>query len=541
MDAANRIEQRSLARAAGVVMTGFALSNLTGLVKWVLVSQAFGTEAQLDAFNAANRLPEILFNLMAGGALASAFVPTFTDLLTKGDRPGAWRLASAIANLVFVALSLTAAMAWLSAPWLVPNVLAPGFDPDTTALTIELLRILLLSAVIFGLSGLLMGILNAHRHFLLPALAPTFLWMGWIIGVLAFVPRWGIHGLAWGVVFGAAMHLGIQLPALRGRGLIYRPQLGLGDPSVRRVGKLMAPRLLGVAAVQLNFLVNTILASAMSEGSLTAIGIAFFVMLMPQVVIAQSIAVAALPTFSAQAARGDLRQLQRSLAGTLRGVIFLSLPASLGLILLRRPIVAMLFQRGAFDLQSTDLVSWALLWYAAGLVGHALVEIASRAFYALQDTRTPVLLGVGAMSLNIALSLLTPPLFKRWGWLPHGGLALANSIATGIEAFGLLLLMRRRLDGLGFQPIRRGLLVAVVASLTMAGSLSLWLHLDGARSVWLVGFGGVGLGAVVYGLVSLFMGAPELKAIPTLVLERDPGALERLSEQRDGDLGDHQA
>jgi putative peptidoglycan lipid II flippase len=534
------MEQRSMARAAGVVMTGFALSNLTGLVKWVLVSQAFGTEAELDAFNAANRLPEILFNLMAGGALASAFVPTFTELLTKGDQKGAWRLASSIANVVLLALSLAAALAWVAAPWLVTNLLAPGFGAQTTTLTVELLRILLLSAVIFGLSGLLMGVLNAHQHFLLPALAPTLLWIGWIVGVLLFVPRWGIHGLAWGVVLGAGMHLGIQLPALRGRNAEYQPRLGLDDPAVKRVGRLMAPRLLGVAAVQLNFLVNTILASAMEEGSLTAIGIAFFVMLMPQVVIAQSIAVAALPTFSAQAARGDLRQLRSSLAAALRGVVFLSLPASLGLILLRRPIVAMLFQRGQFDLQSTELVSWALLWYAAGLVGHAVVEIASRAFYAMKDTRTPVILAAAAMALNIGLSLSLPVLFRRWGWMPHGGLALANSIATGLEAIGLLYLMRRRLGSLGFDRIRRGLTVAVLASLLMATSLLFWLRLAAIQSVWFVGLGGVALGAGTFGLASLLMGAPEMKALPSLVFDRDPDALQRLSQQGDGDLGDHQ-
>ena len=544
MNEPTSLEERSLARAAGLVMAGFVLSNLSGLAKWVLVSQAFGTSAELDAFNAANRLPEILFNLMAGGALASAFVPTFTEFLTRRDQEGAWRLASSIANLVFLALSAAAAFAWLAAPWLVPNVLAPGFSAADTALTISLLRILLLSAVVFGVSGLLMGILNAHQHFLLPALAPTMLWIGWIIGVLAFVPRWGVHGLAWGVVLGSGLHLAVQLPGLRGRGARYRLALGLADPTVRRVGLLMAPRLIGVAVVQFNFLVNTILASGMPEGSLAAISYAFFIMMMPQVVIAQAIAIAALPTFSAQAARGALGQMRSSLAATLRAMLFLSLPASLGLILLRDPIVTMLFQRGAFGLESTALVSWALLWYAAGLVGHGLVEITSRAFYALKDTRTPVVLGSLAMSLNVGLSLALARLFIEWGLPPHGALALANSTATAVEAIGLLILMRRRLDGLSFDRIRRGVLSTLVGAGGMSAALLVWLDNAPTTLAWVLGLAGVLIGGAVYWLITLALGAPEARQLPDLLRRRQATIVPELTADRpqgDDDLGRDQA
>jgi len=519
VDETAALEERTIARAAGVVMAGFVLSNLTGLAKWVLVSRAFGTSAQLDAFNAANRLPELLFSVMAGGALASAFVPTFTSFLTRNDRTGAWHLASAIANLVFLTMSAAAALAWLAAPWLVPHVLAPGFAPAETALTVSLLRILLLSAVIFGMSGLLMGILNAHQHFLLPALAPTLLWLGWIIGVLFFAPTSGVFGLAWGVVLGAAMHLLIQLPGLRGRGGRYHLTLDLGNRAVRQVGRLMAPRLVGQGIVQLNFLVNVILASGMAEGSLAAINYAFFIMLMPQAIIAQAIAIAALPTFSAQAAIGALDRMRTSLAATLRAVLFLALPASLGLILLRRPIVAMLFQRGAFDVQSTEMVAWPLLWYAAGLVGHSLVEIVARAFYALQDTKTPVLLGSGAMTINVGLSLALAAAFRSWGLPPHGGLALANSIATALEAVGLLILMRRRLTGLAFGRIRRGLTATVAATLLMSAALLGWLRWQPAAPNWWLGAGGALVGAVVYWAAATALRAPEARQLPSMVIE----------------------
>ncbi len=530
------MEERTIARAAGVVMAGFVLSNLTGLVKWVLVSQAFGTSGELDAFNFANRLPDMLFNLMAGGALASAFVPTFTGFLTRGDRAAAWRLASSIGNLLLLVLACAAGVSWLLAPWLIPNVVAPGLDPGKTQLAVSLMRVLLLSAVIFGVSGLLMGILNAHQHFLLPALAPTFLWLGWILGVLVLVPRMGIHGLAWGVVLGAGMHLGVQLPGLLGRGARYELRLGLADRAVRRVGTLMAPRLVGVAVIQLNFLVNTILASGMREGSLSALEYSFFIMLMPQVVIAQAIAIAALPTFSAQAAQGAFDRMRGALAVTLRGVIFLSLPASLGLILLRRPIVTMLFQRGAFDVESTNLVAWSLLWFAAGLVGHSLVEILSRAFYALEDTRTPVILGSVAMSLNVALSLAFSALFRRWGAPPHGGLALANSLATALEAAGLLWLMRGRLDGLGFPRVRRGLIASGVAAGAMVAVLIGWLEFSAGSSPWLTGGAGVLVGGAVYWLLALLLNAPEARQLPAILLGGDN---QEPTTSTPGPQGDH--
>ncbi|MBI4769781.1 MAG: murein biosynthesis integral membrane protein MurJ, partial [Chloroflexi bacterium] len=428
---------RQIARAAGVVMAGFVLSNLVGLARQVLVSHAFGTGADLDAFNTAARLPELLFSLIAGGALASAFVPTFTGLLARDDRAGSWRLASAIVNLVLLALTGLALLCALLAPALA-RLLAPDYPAWQLALTASLLRIMLLSSVIFGASGLLMGVLNAHQHFWLPALAPSLYWSGVIFGVLALAPRMDIFGLAWGVVIGAALHLLVQLPGLRGRGARYLPTLGLRAAAVREVARLMGPRLIGVAVVQINFLVNTVLASGMPEGSLSAIALAWAVMTMPQVVIAQAIAIAALPTFSAQVARGQLAEMRAALVQTLRAILFLALPASVGLVLLRRPLVILLFERGAFDERSVMLVSWALLWYAVGLVGHSLVEILSRAFYALHDTRTPVAVGAVAMSLNVALSLLFARLFERAGWLPHGGLALANSLATALETAALL-------------------------------------------------------------------------------------------------------
>lgn len=502
-------------------MLGMALSSAAGLATTILVSSAFGTGAEIDAFYAANRLTEILFNLMAGGALASAFVPTFTGFLARDDREGAWRLASSVGSLVLLVLTVASALAWLGGPWLVRHVLAPGFDDAAqVVLTVSLLRVMLVSAIVFGLSGLVMGVLNAHQHFALPALAPACYRLGWILGLLLFVPRWGVHGLAWGVVMGSALHLLVQLPGLRRRGARYHRGLGLENPAVREVGRLMVPRLLGVAVVQLNFLVNTNLASRMAEGSLAAITFAFALMIMPQALIAQATAIAALPTFSAQVAQGELHAMRAALAKTLRGVLFLSLPASLGLIVLRRPIVQVVLERGAFDSTSTDMVAWALVWYAAGLVGHSLLEIVARAFYSLHDTRTPVLVGTAAMSLNVVFSLGFVALFPLVGWAPHGGLALANSLATGLECLTLLLILRRRLEGLDLAKMQRGVLATLAAAAVMTAALVAWLRAADQASAWISGGVGVLLGVAVYWLMARALGAPEARQLPGMVLRR---------------------
>jgi putative peptidoglycan lipid II flippase len=312
----------------------------------------------------------------------------------------------------------------------------------------------------------------------------------------------GIFGLAWGYVIGAGLHLGIQLPAvLRLPARRYYRSLGLYLPAVRQVVRLMGPRLLGVAVVQLNFVINAIIASGQPVGSLTSIKYAWAIMTMPQVVIAQAIAIAALPTFSVQVAQGNLDDMRRSLASTLRGVILLSLPASMGLILLSVPLITVLFQRGEFTEKSTEMVSWALFWFSMGLLGHGLVEILARAFYALKDTLTPVLVGTAAMSLNVLFSFGFSPLFERWGWMPHGGLALANSLATALEMIGLLVLMRRRLNGLEGKYVLHGTLQSLIATLVMCAGLWGWNTITQGWAPWIVALGGVVIGAGIYAVV----------------------------------------
>jgi putative peptidoglycan lipid II flippase len=297
--------------------------------------------------------------------------------------------------------------------------------------------------------------------------------------------------------------------------------LGLANPAVREVARLMGPRVLGLAVVQLNFLVNIILASAMPAGSLSGLAIAFQILILPQAVIAQAVAIAALPTFSEQFARGQLAELRAALAETLRGILFLAVPASLGLLILARPIVALLFQSGSeFDAGSTALVAWALTWYAAGLVGHAVVEIVSRAFYAVHDTRTPVAIGAAAMALNLLLSLFFSRQFAALGWPPHGGLALANSLATALEMAGLVWIIRLRLGGLAGGAVLGSLGRTLGGGAAMAAALWGWLALTHGQAAWLVALGGIALGGMVFWAAAAALGSAEARALPRMALAR---------------------
>jgi putative peptidoglycan lipid II flippase len=243
-------------------------------------------------------------------------------------------------------------------------------------------------------------------------------------------------------------------------------------------------------------------------------------MLMPQAAIAQSAAIAALPTFSAQAALGKLDEMRASLAATLRGVLLLAIPATVGLVVLRKPVVALIYEHGEFTSASTELVAWALLWYTLGLVWHSVLEVISRAFYALHDTKTPVVVGVAAMSLNLIFSLLFSELFRQAGWAPHGGLALANSLATLLETCALLYLMRRRLNGLQGGRILKAVGQGGLGALGMGAALFAWLAAAAPLGAALLGLGGVALGAGVYLALLALLRVGELQMVWAMARSR---------------------
>jgi putative peptidoglycan lipid II flippase len=502
-------------------MLAILFGQLMGLIRGVLVASAFPA-SELDAFSAANRVSETLFNLIAAGALGSAFLPTFTGLLVRNDRSSAWKLASSLINLVTLILSFAALLAALFAPQIVRYLLAPGLsrDPYLFALTVNLLRIQTISAVLFGLGGLVISILNAHQIFFIPQITAAMYQIGQIFGVLVLARWMGIYGLAWGVVIGASLFLLIQLPPLFKLKGEFSPSLGWTNPDLHNVIRLMGPRVFGAAVVQLNFWVNTNLGSRMAAGSLISLSYGFMLMLMAQAVIAQSVAIAAMPTFSAQHALGKRDEMRTSLASALRGMFLLALPASVGLILLARPIVSMLYQRGEFNATVAEMTAWALLWYAAGLVGHSIMEVLTRAFYAQHDTRTPVIIGTLAMGLNVVFSFAFARLFSQIGWMPHGGLALANSLATALEATALFVFMRRRLKGIEGIYVARGFVACAIAAFGMGIGLWLWVQATGSLPRWIVALGGVVIGGIIYGVGVTLLRVREIQILTNAIARR---------------------
>ncbi len=478
--------RRSLARNALIIAAALLLSQLTGLLRTVVLAAIFGRGTpEADAYNGAFRITDFLFNALAGGALGSAFIPLFAGHLGTGDLARAWALARRALLAVFCVLLLLAAVCALFAPALV-QIIAPGWGAAQVALTARVLRIMLASTVIFGVSGLLMGILQSNGAFLAPALAPTFYNLGILFGA-AILSRWlGIEGAALGVVLGALLHLLVQLPALQ---RAWR-SAGTGGATVdlqkhvqadlRHMLAMMGPRILGQAAPELNNLSNLALASGMATGALSALSQSFTLMRLPLAAIAQSIATALFPSISAQIARGERDGYRASLLRALRFVITLCLPAAAGLAVLGEGLVRLAFERGRFQAADTLAVALPLALYALALPAHGLWELLARGYYALRDTRTPVLVAVLGLGLNLLLNVLLVQVFIANGWLPWGGLALANSVSTWAEAMLLFIWLGRRI-GVDRADVRQLLHSATSAGLATAAmgavllGLRMWL------------------------------------------------------------------
>ncbi len=478
MSNSRALTNRQILRAAVVVSFGFLASGLLGLVRTGAFSAMFGTSAELDAFYAAQRIPELLFVVVAGGALGSSFVPVFARYLKPESQSHAWKLASSVMTLSTLAAGLMALILAIFAPVIVPIILVPGRTAAEQALTVDLTRILLLTTVIFAASGLSMGILNAHQNFLFPALAASMYNLGQIFGALVITrmleplslteggPSANVYGLAYGAILGATLHLLVQVPGLYKIRARLRFNLNWRIEGTREVLALMLPRVLGLAVVQINFIVNVAFASTMVTGSQTALQVAWFLAFFILGILAQSVGTSVFPTLSALVAEGDMEGYKARLSSAMRGVLFLGIPASVGLILLGEPLVA-IFERGEWTRESTQATAWALAFFALGMAGHGLLELLSRAFYALADTWTPVKIGIGAIIGNIILSIVFIQFIGVPGSLvrgPFAGLALANSLTTLIEAGVLWWLLRRRIGDLGdkqiFATIQRGLLAA---------------------------------------------------------------------------------
>jgi putative peptidoglycan lipid II flippase len=512
--------QKHVARAAVLVMAAFAVSRVLGLVRQIVFGHYFGTGAAMDAYVAAQRIPEAIFFVVAGGALGSAFIPMFTGRLARGETESAWKLASAVINILLIVLIPLSLLCILFAPWLVRTLIAPALPADVQVEIAALMRVMLLSTAIFGVSGVVMGILNAHQHFLLPAIAPILYNLSLIGGgIWGGETNLGPMGPAIGTVVGAVAHLLIQVPGLVRYSARYWPIVGRGDPGVVEVGRLMAPRVLGVAAVQLNMLVTNNLASRLGAGAIAALEYAWLIMLLPHGVFAQAVGTAVFPTFAEQAARGETDALRRTLTLMLRVIVAVTLPAAVGLMTLGQPIIAVVFQRGEFDVSSTQAVAWALIFYAVGLVGLSAIEVLARAFYALHDTWTPALAALLSVALNVVLGLTLPSVFTALGGAPHGGLALASALAFTVQMIVLLALIYRRIGGFDARGLAGQTLRVLLASIGMGVALVEWMRIA-PESVLVQSVGGVAVGVIVYAVLALALGIDELKQVVGMLIRR---------------------
>ena len=519
MSANAALDNRQIIHKALIVLVGFLASGLLGLLRIAVVGAQFGTGGANDTFAAAQQLPETVFALVAGGALGSSFIPVFARLREQ-DQAQAWRMASAVMSISAASAALFGTLVAISAPLLVSQLLFSDRPPEQQRLMVDMIRLMMITPVIFSLSGLVMGILQAHAAFWLPALAISMNNIGIIIGALVIAPglpphpdvgqvgELNIMGLAYGAVLSAVLHLLVQLPGLFRIRARLRVLFSARVPGVMDVARLMGPRVLGLAVVQINFYVNIRFASGMVDGSVVALRYAFMLCFFALGMIGQSQAAAVFPTLAALRARGDFAGFRDRLAHAMRNVLYLSFPASALLIILGQPLVSLL-QRGAWTSESTAAVAWALSFYALGIGGFALLEVLSRAFYALEDTATPVIAGLLAMLSNIALNVLFIQIIGDAGSLARGafaGLALANAVTTIAEALILWWLLRRRLRGLDAHS--RGYDRGIVIS--AAGSLLLSLLMALALSLLLGALPGGGLPAAILGIITagcVFIGA----------------------------------
>lgn len=428
-----------------IVMGGYLLSRVTGLLREVVISARFGTGATLDAYRAAFKVTDFLYLVIIGGALGSSFIPVFLQVWSRDGEERAWRLASAVTTWALLLLAVTSSILLIVAAPLTSWLWGGGFDAAGLTLITQLTRLFLLSPLLLGLGGLAMAALNARDRFALPALAPAIYNLGIIAGALLLAPRFGVWGLAWGVIIGATLYLLVQLPGLWQLGMRLRPTLGREMAELLVIARQMAPRVVGQSAAQASILVTALLTArqGLGAGQISGLDYAYQLMLLPFGIFSLSLSTVAFPRLARLFAEGQLDTLKANVRHTLATIIFLTVPAAVALWALSVPLVRLLFQRGAFDETSLLLTLGPLLGYASALPAFAASEILIRTFYAMQRTRPPVLIGMLQVGLNLLLGSLA--LMAGGG---TGALALAFSIANNVESLLLFLVLGRQIPGI---------------------------------------------------------------------------------------------
>ncbi|HVO69331.1 MAG TPA: murein biosynthesis integral membrane protein MurJ, partial [Aggregatilineaceae bacterium] len=563
-----------MARNTIILMVAFATAKAISLAQTFIIASVFGVGDEWDAFVTANRIPEQIVLLIGGGALSYAFIPIFSSFLARQDRFGAWQLASSVINTVFLVTFGLSVIGFVLAPWLVRHIVAPGFTPDKVAQTVKLMRILLISTLIFSISGIFQGILHSHNHFLLPALAPILFDLGILFGAAFLIGPLGVYGIAWGAVLGAGMHFSIQVPGLIRYRMRWMPRLGWRDPALRRVIVLMIPRVAGLGVVAFNTLVFNNIASRMGSGAVSAFDWGYRLMNIPETLVGSAMGFVVFPTLAAFSELGDDLRKRSAMSGALRFILIATIPAATGLILIGRPLISLL-ERGAFSAEAGALVYGALQFFAFGLIFQSLHEVIARSFYADKDTLTPLwtaliaaaanVLIVGGLYLgyihrfdstvratftawgeqyvsgdyNAALGALTDGTLKHNDQLAGvtgvGGLAIGYSCTFLIELVLLLVILRRRWGSidertLGLTAVRTVAASAVMGTAVLLADAGLGVmgwHNAGVILTALRVMGLAGVGAVTFVVAGTMLGLREIRTLPGLILRRrKPPALQ---------------
>ncbi|HET7726784.1 MAG TPA: murein biosynthesis integral membrane protein MurJ [Candidatus Limnocylindrales bacterium] len=517
-----RATGRTLARAGLIVTLAFLASRVLGYVRLAVITASFpaGAERELDTFFAAFRVPDLMFQLVAAGALSTALIPLVSGLIATGEEARAWRLVSSVTTLMVAALGALTIILWLAAPIVVPP-LVPGFAPDQAERTVELTRTMLLGPLFLALGSVATSILNARGRFGPSAIAPIAYNAAIIAGALLLVPGMGVAGLAVSVVAGSLAHVLVQLGPVARLGFRFRPGVDRGDPLTARAFALMAPRAIGLGGAQVTFLVMTTLATTLAAGAVSGFTLAFTVLQIPIGVIGVPLGVVLLPSLAQEAALGDERRFGHLLARALGLLVFVMLGITALGIVLADEAVRILFGHGGLDEPTLVATAAATATFLLGLTAHSLIAVLARAFYARQDTLTPVLAALAVVGLDAALALAFV------GPLGLSGLALAIAIGAWMEAFALAIVLRRRIRELSFAPAvataARSLPAALgagAAAWAAEQGMRAGLGADDALAMLLVRAAtAAAAGGLVYLALSALLRIPELPAMVDLATD----------------------
>jgi len=528
----------SITRAALILGAASFLSRIIGLLRDRIFAHVFGADTILDAYFAAFRIPDLVYNLLIVGALSAGFIPVF--IRTKEQQTEqAWRVTNAVMTLLGVALIVLCTILIICTPALM-RIIVPGFSGDTFDLTVQLTRIMFLSPILLGLSSIVSGVLQSLKCFLIYALTPIFYNIGIIIGALIFVPLVGPIGLAYGVVIGACFHLLIQLPTLWGQG--YRPAL-IWDTrmaEVREIGTLMIPRTLGLAASQINLVIITMIASTFAVGSLTVFNFANNLQYFPIGIIGYSFAIAAFPTLSSLFARHAIDDMKMHIITTVRQILFLILPITIIFLLLRAQIVRVVYGTGAFDWSDTILTGDMLAFFSLSLFAQAIIPLLVRAFFARRDTWTPFIIAVVGSLCNIIFSLTIPDFFPESQKIL--GLAIAFSLAQIIQLSILWITLRTHIGSLEEQTLFPFMIKISIALIPMAIIIQL-LKVPLAALVDMTRFWGIftqgfiagSIGILIYILIMSLLRVEEVTILMRAMKRKFGGKTVLPAEIREGD------